>query len=568
MGRARHHHRLEPLEPPDAVIHMHHQIAGGEFADIGDEQFRPAPAAARPHQPLTQNVLLADDHDIAGREAVLEPEHRDRGRFRRKFSEGAPTVDLLQPVHAVTGEEPGEAFTRARGETGDQHPPAAAKLGIDVLAHDIEHAGFGNGVVARGGVARPGAGGGEIDPPPPAEIDNSRSRSRGRTTLTGMFPPWPGEGRETADRPRLQGGFPLPGGEVEPLRRQRPVRRNRPVRRPPAPAGIEKRGAGVEELRDGFQPGRHRRVRLMVEGDHRVGQIVEQGLEPVVEQRQPVLHADLPSPRGDRHIERVVADRAERLAVPGAEAGDGIRIQEHLADRIEGHPFQLRLAQLCRRVEAPDALDDIAEQIEAHRRRRARREDVDDAAAERVLARLAHRAGAHVAVAGEEPGQRVEVERPTALHRERGILEGGARRHPLEGGIHRGQHDAAVARRRPAPGEACQRAGTLARHLAIGRDPVIGQAVPGGERQHLDPGREEGDTGGQGGEPGVVAGDVQHHAPGVPIGAPGEPGKHQRVHALGHPGDQGSPRVGKEIIFYFQFDDMVFLKSFRRSITS
>ena len=62
---------------------MDHEIAGGEHGRFGDEIVRLA-RAARPHQPVAQNVLLGDDRDIGGLEAALDAEHREADRRLRQ----------------------------------------------------------------------------------------------------------------------------------------------------------------------------------------------------------------------------------------------------------------------------------------------------------------------------------------------------------------------------------------------------------------------------------------------------------------------------------------------------
>ena len=79
-----------------------------------------------------------------------------------------------------------------------------------------------------------------------------------------------------------------------------------------------------------------RLARQMVEHERRVGQIVEQRVEPLVEERQPVLHAGKAPAFADRRIERIVARRrAERLDVAAAEAADRLWRQRHLAHRLQ-----------------------------------------------------------------------------------------------------------------------------------------------------------------------------------------------------------------------------------------
>ncbi len=45
-----------------------------------------------------------------------------------------------------------------------------------------------------------------------------------------------------------------------------------------------------------------------------------------MEQWQPVFHADLASPFGDRNVKRVIGHRTECLAVPRTEAGDRVSV--------------------------------------------------------------------------------------------------------------------------------------------------------------------------------------------------------------------------------------------------
>ena len=80
--------RAQPHEPSDAVIDVHHEIAGGEAGRLRDEVLRLARRPARPHQPVAEDVLLADHRGVGGLEAALEPEHgepdlRQRQALRR-----------------------------------------------------------------------------------------------------------------------------------------------------------------------------------------------------------------------------------------------------------------------------------------------------------------------------------------------------------------------------------------------------------------------------------------------------------------------------------------------------
>ena len=53
--------RLQAGEAADAVIDMDDEIAGRQAGRLGDEILGAARGAARPHQPVAENVLLADD---------------------------------------------------------------------------------------------------------------------------------------------------------------------------------------------------------------------------------------------------------------------------------------------------------------------------------------------------------------------------------------------------------------------------------------------------------------------------------------------------------------------------
>ena len=76
---------LQSDEAADAVIDMDDQIAGREAGHLGDEIVRALRRAARPHQPVAQNVLLADDGDVRGLETAFEAQHRERDlRLRQR----------------------------------------------------------------------------------------------------------------------------------------------------------------------------------------------------------------------------------------------------------------------------------------------------------------------------------------------------------------------------------------------------------------------------------------------------------------------------------------------------
>ena len=93
MRRAGDIERLQPDEAADAVLDMDHEIAGGEARHLRDEIVELSGGLARPHQPVAENVLLADDGDIVGLEAGLHAEHRQHRLVARRRQHRAPGID-------------------------------------------------------------------------------------------------------------------------------------------------------------------------------------------------------------------------------------------------------------------------------------------------------------------------------------------------------------------------------------------------------------------------------------------------------------------------------------------
>ena len=104
----------------------------------------------------------------------------------------------------------------------------------------------------------------------------------------------------------------------------------------------------------------------MVEADLGVGHVVEQRLQVLVEERQPVLHAGAAVAGADRLVERIVAGgAAEQLDVAAAEQALRRLAERDLADRhqrelLHGPQRALRLG-----VEGLDVLERVAEEVEA-----------------------------------------------------------------------------------------------------------------------------------------------------------------------------------------------------------
>src|SRR5580693_6082140 len=107
----------------------------------------------------------------------------------------------------------------------------------------------------------------------------------------------------------------------------------------------------------------------------------------------------------DRLVEGVLDRlRAESLAPGTTETGNGGMVESDFRGGMEIQRSGRLAAALRLRVEAANALDGVAEQVDAHRCRLAGGEYVDDAAAQRIFAGIHHRAGAPVAIGIEKRG--------------------------------------------------------------------------------------------------------------------------------------------------------------------
>jgi len=139
--------------------------------------------------------------------------------------------------------------------------------------------------------------------------------------------------------------------------------------------------------------------RERLDRDRRRFEIVEQRLQLPVKQRQPMLDPGGAAALAHRLVEHVVgARRAERRDVAGAKQPDRVRGELELRHGHEVEPAQFLGRALRFRIETADRFQRIAEEIEPHGRVHAGREQIDNAAAYRVVAGLTHRRGAAKAV--------------------------------------------------------------------------------------------------------------------------------------------------------------------------
>ena len=491
MRRALHVQRLEALVAADAVVDVHDQVARRQGAGLGQE-VGGAALLARPRQPVAEDVGLGDDHQIVGLEPGLQRQH-DALRDLRIIGLGRlPVGRERHAAEAMVGHHAAEALGGAFGPGGQQDPTAGGGHGFGV---------FGGGLEQVDAVLGPfgGKGAAELG----AHVDDA-----GAVAL---------ERREPAVGALRDPHRDLVAGQIQRLRRQRTI------------GGLAVGGGpGVVGVGDHRQPLGFRLLDQVVDPDQRlVRQIVEQGLHPLVEQRQPVLHARPATALADGGIEGVLARRAEGGDIALAEAADGLGIDQRLADRQQVDFLQLPGRTLGLGVEAADALQRVAEQVQPHRLLGRRREDVDHPAANGELAALGHRRGAGIAVDREIALQVGDLHLLAGPGAVAGAGHDLARRHPLQrGGRGRDQQGRLL---RVQPARQPRQGRHPVRRDRRGRpDPVVGQAVPGRQLQHLDLGREEAHRLHEGVGPRPVAGDEHRQ----PAARAGDVGHDQRVEPL------------------------------------
>ena len=462
--------RLQALESPDAVVHVHDQVAGRQCRDFADEVLRLPPAPRRPGDAFAEDILLRQHRKFGRLKAAFEAQHRHRHRGFGQALDLGPVRRVGEWADSVIQQQPGQPFPRAVGYRGDDDAAAARAQGINVVAHRVQHQGaaFGRGADALGG---------EVAPRPGPHV-LAASVLPGPVPAAGQLV----ERRKLHDRPRAQRRRPFGVGHRQAIGRQRPVGdRVGPVR------SLQ---TGRVIVRDQGQPRGAGLLDSVGEHHRRLGQQREQRVQTVVEQRQPVFRPGVPPPGRYRRIHRVIgADGPEPGLVGGAKPGDRFRVQPEFPGRDQTQGRRIAGRALGQRVKRPDRFQPVAEQIQPQRLRRPGREYVQQAAAHRVLARLPHRSGAGIAVPGQQRLEIVEVDGIAGTGVKTARRQRRPRRHPLQRRIDRRQHYAGRGRRRRVQNP--QRVHAPGQHRDRRRHAVIRHAVPGRKCQHLQLRRKE-----------------------------------------------------------------------------
>ena len=285
--------------------------------------------------------------------------------------------------------------------------------------------------------------------------------------------------------------------------------------------------------------------------EHGVGrQVVGQGLELVEQQRQQRLDALDVQALGDLG-EQVAGHRdlGGELAGPAALG----LAQPHLPARPGLDRGQLGQGPLAGHGEGPDALDLVAPQLDPDRVVLAGREEVDQAAPDGDLAPALDHVGAGVAGRDQPLQQLLEVDPVAGGHGHRldHVQPGGEWLHHRPGGHGQQAQARSVGGAGAAPpnppgqiglAEPVEQAQAGGHRLRAGRQPLVGQGLPGREGGGRVRAQEGGNVGGQGLGVGGGGGGHDHQPP----GGLGQPGHHERPGHVGHDhlGPRPTPVVG------------------------
>ena len=395
--------RLQPLVAPDAVIQVNHQVPGRQGRSLGQEVRRP-PLLAWPRQTVAQDVGLGNDRDLVRRKPMLDRQDAAQIQVLRRGLDIGPVAHGDDMIQAVVGQHGRQTFRRALGPRGEQHPLAVGLQRRSMGRHRLEQV---------DAVLRP-------------------LGRKGPTQSAARILAAARERRKPPHGATRQGLVPVAGVQIQRPGRKRPIgRRMAPTLAFLSLGGLCPPFIGVGDQVPPLGP---RALSLIVQEDlGLVRQIVEQRIQRLVEQRQPLLHALTPRALADGRIQGIVARRPEQLQIAGTEARDRIRVQQGLRHGRQRHRRHLAGRSLCLGIEGADRFQLGPEHVQPHRLLEARRIDIHHPAPHRELAALRHGRGPDIAVGGEIPLQRLDIEIAANLRLEPGLGRHRLRRRPLHG---------------------------------------------------------------------------------------------------------------------------------------
>jgi len=224
-----------------------------------------------------------------------------------------------------------------------------------------------------------------------------------------------------------------------------------------------------------------------------------------------MFHTLMFAPRADRFIEGIVGARCAKFdPVILTKPTNGRIIQNHLGHRGEFDQLKLFCRALCGHVKAPRPIQNIAKQIQAHRRCVTRWENVNDPAANGIIARFHHCWRLRKPHPHKEITQRSLIHTPPDFGAKRGLFQNVTRRNALRGGIHRCQQNKAFGHVMDQCGQCCH---PRRRDIRIGGHAIIGQTIP---RRKFDHGHIRGKKRqclGHGGHAFIVPRNMHHGFP-------------------------------------------------------
>ena len=129
-----------------------------------------------------------------------------------------------------------------------------------------------------------------------------------------------------------------------------------------------------------------------------VANIIENGLEMIVEQREPCFDPLSPNRSTGRFVHGVAGRRSECRQVFFAKAAEDCVVKKDLADRCERDRARIARGALCLGVEGSQGFERVTEKVQSVGLAGCRRENVDDAATNGELTVFAHSACPDIAV--------------------------------------------------------------------------------------------------------------------------------------------------------------------------
>jgi hypothetical protein len=176
-----------------------------------------------------------------------------------------------------------------------------------------------------------------------------------------------------------------------------------------------------------------------VADDHVVRRkMIEQALQPLLEQRQPMVEPGQASPFRHRLVERIAGRAgAEQLAIARAEALDRGLVEQRLGGGEEDEAFDRADCALGGGIEPAHRLDLVPEEVEPKRFGLAGREEIDQAAAHGIFAGIRDSVRALIAVRGQQGREPIAVDPLAGREPGNELADAEGRQRALGGGVDR-----------------------------------------------------------------------------------------------------------------------------------